>query len=136
MFEILRGTLVSWMDITKPGQSPLKKKWKPRWIYIKRRWKTSCVDQKTKFLRKELAKKIHETQMDLHAIRTSLDARTNNLLETITHNRHKGAPSRRDRPHDPGQDTNDEDPIDNTRRRLEARVLPKNGNRRRFGADP
>jgi hypothetical protein len=26
MFEILRGTLVSWMDITKPGQSPLKKK--------------------------------------------------------------------------------------------------------------
>jgi hypothetical protein len=39
-FEILRGTLVSRMDIhTKPGQCPLKKKWKPSWTYIKRRWR-------------------------------------------------------------------------------------------------
>jgi hypothetical protein len=39
----------------------------------------SCVDQKTQGLRKELSEKIYETQVDLQAVKTSLDTRTKNL---------------------------------------------------------
>jgi hypothetical protein len=59
----------------------------------------SCVDQKTQGPRKQLTEKIDETQVDLQAIRTSVDMRTKSLQETITY---KEAPSRRDGPHDPG----------------------------------
>jgi RNase adaptor protein for sRNA GlmZ degradation len=47
----------------------------------------SCVDQKAQGLHKELAEKIDETQVDLQAIRTSVDMRTRSLLETITDTR-------------------------------------------------
>jgi 2-hydroxy-3-keto-5-methylthiopentenyl-1-phosphate phosphatase len=44
----------------------------------------SCVNQKTQGLHKELTEKIDETQVDLQAIRSSVDMRTKSLLETIT----------------------------------------------------
>jgi hypothetical protein len=44
----------------------------------------SCVDQETQGLRKELTENIDETQVDLQAIRISVDMRTKSLLETIT----------------------------------------------------
>jgi RNase adaptor protein for sRNA GlmZ degradation len=47
----------------------------------------SCVDQKTQGLRKELTEKIGETQVDLQAIRMSIDMRTKSFLETITDTR-------------------------------------------------
>jgi hypothetical protein len=44
----------------------------------------SCVDQKKQGFRKELVEKIDETQVDLQAIRTSVDTQTKSLLKTIT----------------------------------------------------
>jgi hypothetical protein len=43
-----------------------------------------CVDQKTWDLRKELNEKIDETQMDLQAVKSSLDMRMKSLQETQT----------------------------------------------------
>jgi hypothetical protein len=47
----------------------------------------SCVGQKTEFLCKELIEKIDETQVDLQAIRMSVNMRTKSLLETVTDSR-------------------------------------------------
>jgi hypothetical protein len=43
----------------------------------------SCLHQKKQGLRKELTNKIDETQVDLQAIRTSVNTCTKSLLETI-----------------------------------------------------
>jgi hypothetical protein len=47
----------------------------------------SCVVQKAQGLRKELTEKNDETQVDLQAIRTSVDSPTKGLLQTITDTR-------------------------------------------------
>jgi hypothetical protein len=47
----------------------------------------SCVEGKTQVLCKELTEKIDGTQVDLQAIRTSVDTRTKSLLEIITDKR-------------------------------------------------
>jgi predicted nucleic acid-binding Zn-ribbon protein len=47
----------------------------------------SCVDQKAQGLHKELSEKIDETQVDLQAIKTSIDMQTRTLPETITNTR-------------------------------------------------
>jgi hypothetical protein len=47
----------------------------------------SCVNQETQGFRKELTEKTDEKQVDLQDIRTSVDTRTKNLLETITDTR-------------------------------------------------
>jgi hypothetical protein len=46
-----------------------------------------CADQRTQGLRKELKKKIDETQVDLQAVKTSLDTQMKSLLETIADTR-------------------------------------------------
>jgi uncharacterized protein YtpQ (UPF0354 family) len=46
-----------------------------------------CVEQKMLDLRKELTEKIDETQVDLQALRASVDTQTKSLLETITDTR-------------------------------------------------
>jgi hypothetical protein len=38
-FYVLRGTPVSRMDIHQTRQCPFKKMRKPRWTYMKRRWR-------------------------------------------------------------------------------------------------
>jgi hypothetical protein len=43
----------------------------------------SCVAQKTQILGKELNENIDETQVGLQAVKTSLDARTKSLQETL-----------------------------------------------------
>jgi RNase adaptor protein for sRNA GlmZ degradation len=43
----------------------------------------SYVDQKTQGLRKKLIEKIHETQVDLQAVKISLDMRRRSLQETL-----------------------------------------------------
>lgn len=67
----------------------------------------SYVDQRTQGFRKELTKKIDDTEVALQTVRASVDTRTESLLETM---RQKRAPSRRAGPHDPGRDTDDETP--------------------------
>lgn len=43
----------------------------------------SCIDQKRQGLRKELTEKIGERQVDLEAVKTSIDTRAKNLQETL-----------------------------------------------------
>jgi hypothetical protein len=47
----------------------------------------SCVDQRTWGLGKELNGKIDETQVDLQAVKTSLDTLTKSLQETLADQR-------------------------------------------------
>jgi hypothetical protein len=47
----------------------------------------SCVDQKTQGLCKELTEKIDETQVDLQAVKTSLDTRAKSRKETLADTR-------------------------------------------------
>jgi RNase adaptor protein for sRNA GlmZ degradation len=47
----------------------------------------SCADQKTQDLLKQMVEKINESQVDLQAIRTSVDTREKSLFETITDTR-------------------------------------------------
>jgi hypothetical protein len=107
-FEVLRGTLVSWMDIhqarTESTQEEMKAKidirqkkmeaaihsiWSGLEETIKCRVEDalSCVGRKTQGHRKELTEKIDETQVGLQAIRTSVDTRTKSIPETITDTR-------------------------------------------------
>jgi hypothetical protein len=44
----------------------------------------SCVNQKIQGLHKELTKKIVETQVDLHSVKTSIDMWTGSLKNNIT----------------------------------------------------
>jgi hypothetical protein len=143
-FEVLRGTLVSRLDIYQATIDFTQEKIKVKtdiheekmeaaihfiWSEfetIKHRVEDvlSCVDQKMKGLRKELTQKTDETQVDSEAIRTSVDTRTNSLLETITDTREGRA-----RPHNPGRGKNDEDP----NRYLAARTRDQDSRSRRPG---
>jgi hypothetical protein len=66
---------------------------------------SSCDNQKTHILHKELRKKTEEMQVDLQVTRTSVDMRTKSLLEAITDT---SAPFHKEL-HNPGWGTNYED---------------------------
>jgi hypothetical protein len=124
-FDVLRGTLVSLMDIhqarTLSNQEDMEAKMD---IYqekieaaihfirseLEETIKHSaedvllCVDQKTQGLCKELAEKIEDTQVDLQAVKVSLNTQMKSLQETVADKR----PSRRAWPHVAGQDTGTE----------------------------
>jgi hypothetical protein len=69
----------------------------------------ACVDQRTQALRKERIEKIDGTQVDVQALKTSLDKRTKSLQENLADTRKEG-PSRRARPHVPGRDPDNGSP--------------------------
>jgi uncharacterized membrane-anchored protein YjiN (DUF445 family) len=106
--EVLQGTLVSWMDVHQARTMSTKEEIKAKvdiqqekmeaaihsiWSELGETIKhwvedvLSCVDQKIQGLHKELTETIYETQVDLQAIRTSVDMQTESLLEAITNTR-------------------------------------------------
>jgi hypothetical protein len=103
-FEVLRGTLVSRMDIHQARTESIQDEMKAKMDIHQKKMEAakhftrseleetiklrvedvlSCVDQKTQGLLRELTEKIHETQVDLQAVKKSLDTRTKSLQETL-----------------------------------------------------
>jgi hypothetical protein len=100
-FEVIQGALVSRMDIHQARTMSIQEEMKAnmdihqekmeaaihsirsKFKTFKNGWKTSCcVNQKMQGPCKELNEKTEETQADLHAVKTSLNTRTNSLQKT------------------------------------------------------
>jgi hypothetical protein len=92
--EVLRSTLLFRMNIHQARTVSTQEEMKAKMdihqekmeleVAIKHRLEDVlfCIDQKTPDLRKELREKTDKTQVDLQAVKTSLDRRTKFLQET------------------------------------------------------